>query len=86
MTYEKFCDTNKSRISVYINLSYFLLFSDWNNFHHISIQSWEKLYLDWLSNGENIVVVFYEDLLKEDNLIPTIESMVRFMSFTVDKL
>ena len=45
----------------------------------------EKLYLDWLSNGKNIVVVFYEDLLKEDNLIPTIESMVGFMNFTLDK-
>ena len=61
------------------------LFSDWNNFLHISIQLWEKFYIDWLSSGKNILVVFYEDLLKEDIFIPTIERMVRFMNFTIDK-
>ena len=48
-------------------------FLDWENFVRISIQLWEQFYIEWLTNGQNILVVFYEAFTKENNLIPTIE-------------
>ena len=57
---------------------------DWENFVRISIQLWEQFYVEWLTNGQNILVVFYEDFTKENNLIPTIERMMKFMNFTID--
>ena len=61
-----------------------LLLLEWDNFVHILIQLWENLYLDWLTKGKNILVVFYEDFLEEETFIPTIERMVKFMNFTID--
>ena len=60
-------------------------FLDWENFVRISIQLWEQFYIEWLTNGQNILVVFYEAFTKENNLIPTIERMMKFMNFTLDK-
>ena len=41
--------------------------------------------MEWLTNGKNILVVFYEDFSKEDTFLPTIERMIKFMNFTIDK-
>ena len=31
------------------------------------------------------MIIYYEDLTKKDNLIPTLEKIVKFMNFTVQK-
>ena len=61
------------------------LYLDWDNFVNISIQLWEQFYLEWLTNGENIMIIYYEDIIREDNLIPTIKKVTEFMNFTVQK-
>ena len=46
---------------------------------------WENFYLEWLTKGQNILVVYYEDLVKTDSLMPTIRKMMTFMNFTIDE-
>ena len=40
---------------------------------------------EWLENGKHIVIIYYEELIQKDNLIPTLEKIVGFMNFKVPK-
>ena len=41
--------------------------------------------MEWITNGKNILIVYYEEFRKKDNLIPTLERIVHFMNFTVPR-
>ena len=36
-----------------------------------------------MTNGKQIMIVYYEDLVKKDNLEPSIKNIVTFMNFTI---
>ena len=39
-----------------------IFISDWNTFVRTSIQSWKDFYLKWIMKGEDILIIYYEDL------------------------
>ena len=56
---------------------------DWDNFVRITIQSWEEFYLDWLIEGKDIMMVYYEKL-KIDQLDSTLMDIASFLNHTIE--
>ena len=59
-------------------------FVGWNSFIHSSIQLWEAFYIQWIKNGKNTLVVYYDNLVKE-SLEDTLQNITQFLHFQWNK-
>ena len=58
--------------------------SDWDKFVRITIQLWEQFYVQWLLEGKDVKMVYYEKL-GTDQLESTLKKMASFMNHTIEK-
>ena len=56
---------------------------DWDNFVWIAIRSWEQFYLDWLTEGRELMLIYYEKLIS-DELKSTLVDTILSMNLTID--
>lgn len=62
----------------------FLIFIlEWDDFVFRNIRLWEEFYLRWLEKGNNIIVVYYENLQK--NNFKDITDLKDILNFTLDE-
>ena len=45
-----------------LNIVVHFCFSDWNDFVLLKIHQWEELYVKWLKEGRNVMVIIYENI------------------------
>ena len=60
-------------------------FSDWDNFVLSSIQLWKNYYLNWIGEGNQILIVYYDDLKSPEKLKASLKNIITFMNFTIDE-
>ena len=56
----------------------------WNQFIYTSIQLWKNFYIQWIKEGDRIIVIYYEEL-KSEKLKEHLIRLARFMNFTIDE-
>ena len=54
------------------------VFLDWDSFVHSSVQLWEDFYIQWIRNGKDTLVIYY-DSLSSDLLENTLKNITRFL-------
>ena len=54
------------------------VFLDWDSFVHSSVQSWEDFYIQWIKNGKDTLVIYY-DSLSIDLLENTLKNITQFL-------
>ena len=54
------------------------VFLDWDSFVHSSVQSWEDFYIQWIKNGKDTLLIYY-DSLSSDLLENTLKNITRFL-------
>lgn len=55
------------------------VFLDWDSFVHSSVQLWEDFYIQWIKNGKDTLLIYYDELLSSDLLENTLKNITHFL-------
>ena len=49
-----------------------------------SIIAWNSFYVEWIRNGQNVIIVSYEELSDDDKLEISLKQIAKFLNFEVN--